>query len=829
MTHRSIFISVALAMLPLVARAGFDPAAMREKYVIGATYHLLGYAGVETRNVDGLAGDEILIGSPAMWQLLRWDSAARSFAQLGFFESGYGGRFNGGGLVAVHLAALTAGAPLQVVALAESGYVVSFDLDGTLRSTTWKPAVDAPRWMITGDVDGVPGDEIVIESCNEVSAWKFGAMSPLWRVKTDDCQALLLAQLDRNPGNELVLGHGTVLDAKSGQPRWRYPIGFGYVLTAGDVDGDGVQELIGGKGRQIDVFSVEQQTTVWETFLEYPAGVGALAASDVDGDGRAEIFESDDQHGEVRKIDGMTGVVLQQFSKLGPANFVVVGDLEGNCEKQVIWGKDGNSTALDSFFVTDARTMKTFWSSIPQEMGSSGMAVGDFSGNGKPSVLWTSGDATVERFASFAPTTQTTIDRGWRNDASANYLPVVAAGQLDSDRALEYAAPAHDPDGVINVYDGVTHAVDWSVSVAPRDTLSSVTVGDVNRDGRDDVVVGTGIVYFPADHPQNVTVIDGATHKVLWRTKEAISPVWDFSCVGCVIEVRVADLAMDGTTRVVALAPFHGLYVFDGANGDTLWHSDFSSAVGSVRDAIAFTVGDVDPAPGAEIIVSLAGGQILVVDRNGALLRKTDVSKYGDAESLAVADLDGDGEKELIVAADGGLLVLSARTLEVLWDRGRILPAASEGNQIAVNDIDGDGTPEIIVPSAHSLRIFEYRKASGDSIPPSFDGQSLRVAPPSGCCRVELEWDAASDAASMPVRYRVYRSIAPGFSVTPALRIGETTERSFVDRAPVVAGETLFYAVTAVDAAGNESDAALRVSASAPATCPARRRAASSK
>jgi hypothetical protein len=65
-------------------------------------------------------------------------------------------------------------------------------------------------------------------------------------------------------------------------------------------------------------------------------------------------------------------------------------------------------------------------------------------------------------------------------------------------------------------------------------------------------------------------------------------------------------------------------------------------------------------------VVSLPGARIGVADRNGVLLRSASISNYSDASSVEVADLDGDGEKEIIAATDSRLIVLSASRLEVL-------------------------------------------------------------------------------------------------------------------------------------------------------------------
>jgi len=685
--------------------------------------------------------------------------------------------------------------------------------------------------MQIGDLDGVPGDEILLQTPTELTAWKFGGTAPLWRIPLSGPQNVLLAQLDDDPQLEIVLSSGTVIDSKTLQTEWRYPIGFGPVMVSADVNGDGVDELIGCTGRHCDAFDVRQKTTMWEMFLPYQDEAGALAAADIDGSGKATLFEGDSQHGYIRKIDGMTGTVLQQFSKVGDANFIIVGDLAGDCRKEVIWAKDGGNTAIDTFYLTDSLTMQTFWSSIPEDMGSSGVAVADFAGNGHPSVLWTSIAGSVERFAGFNPAATSSRFRSGAYDGYALYLGVTAAAKFDSKRGADYVLPFSSsplPPADIAVYNGATREIAWTVSVVPQgDTISAISTGDVNGDGVPDIVVGTGILYFPSNHFAFVAAIDGATHKTLWSTKDQLSHALDTSCFGCVYEVRAADLKLDGSKQVLALVPSDGLYAFDGRTGSTLWHSTLGFADPlDTGTAFAFAVADIDPSPGQEIIAPLVDGRLAVFDSSASkIIRTKDLSKFGVAVAIDVADLDGDGVSEIVLSTEGGLVVLASQTLDVLWSGGFLLPDFNRGNQIAIADVDGDGTKEIVVPSAHSLRVFEYRPNVSDTLPPVFVNAAIRLdSAAAGCCRVAFDWDAASDAASMPVRYRIYRSLIPAFAPDRSSRIAETAATEFADRL-LLQGHTYFYAVTAVDTAGNES-APLRISAPAPDGCPVKRRAA---
>jgi fibronectin type 3 domain-containing protein len=102
--------------------------------------------------------------------------------------------------------------------------------------------------------------------------------------------------------------------------------------------------------------------------------------------------------------------------------------------------------------------------------------------------------------------------------------------------------------------------------------------------------------------------------------------------------------------------------------------------------------------------------------------------------------------------------------------------------------------------------------ASGDTTPPTTPGNLNSAVAGIFPTRIELEWDAATDNVGVS-EYIVYRCTVA--ACTPTVRIASVSSRTYNDTG--LASNTLYrYAVSARDAAGNESPLSIIYEASTP-------------
>jgi hypothetical protein len=228
-----------------------------------------------------------------------------------------------------------------------------------------------------------------------------------------------------------------------------------------------------------------------------------------------------------------------------------------------------------------------------------------------------------------------------------------------------------------------------------------VTPIDMRGDGAEQVIVGrnggrggtASVVVIDPAHPE-------APPSPLDMTKSARpEPVAAFVRRGAAGERELYLAAFDSNYFVTVTRQTQVEGVFR------------ATPVARIRMANAIAVGDVDPAPGEEMVVGRmygdtmdAAGDIQVIDALGA---PASISITGGARAVALADLDGDGHLEVIAATgwDRDYGHKARALLEVIHlDAGVSAPRRepvfewpkhSTFGRLVAADLDGDGRAEV--------------------------------------------------------------------------------------------------------------------------------------
>jgi hypothetical protein len=363
-----------------------------------------------------------------------------------------GAVLSSGEVTLVHLPVF--GAPrFQVQVSAVSGFdcPVFFDLDTVdLENTTWclpeghffwrvagrDGAGNVGSWSATGDfyIDDPPLAPAV-EARIVTAPGPVGCTGPPW-IRTfsmngspdltsflayeygDFGAKIATGDLDGDGLEEIVTGPGPGAGYPSqirtfrhdGTPLTQfiaYPTaGFGANVAVGDVDGDGRDEIVTAPGPDISHASLvrvfRQDGTLISEFIAYPtAGFGAVvAAGDVDGDGRDEIVTAPGpniSHTSLIRVFHQDGTLISQFIAYPTAGFganVAAGDVDGDGRDEIVTapGPDISHTSLIRVFRQDG-TMISEFTAYPTAGFGAAVAAGDLDGDGRDEIVTAPGPA----------------------------------------------------------------------------------------------------------------------------------------------------------------------------------------------------------------------------------------------------------------------------------------------------------------------------------------------------------------------------------------------------------------------------------------------------
>jgi hypothetical protein len=554
--------------------------------------------------------------------------------------------------------------------------------------------------LLTADLTGDGHDDIVVGRSDGVIEIYDGPT----RVKVQSITVaaplitLAVADLDQDGTRELVMSDGTgvsVYSAETGGLLWSIPSGGGSSMAVGNVDADAGLEIVtttsGGEGYVIDGAT---HTVEWEYVDSFGAQV---ALGDTDSDGMKEIVGASGWS-KITVFDADRKTPAWEIPTSQDIGVLLVADAETDGVPEIIYG-DGQ---WGSIHAINAQTHAEKWSVANPEHGVSGITMGDVDSDGTKEILWgAGGTSSGPDYLSVADPTTETIE--WQNMDLDGPLSAVTVGDVDDDGRDEiimvsFSSDSGYAEGIISIFDAQTHALEYQEKLGITDWMGvrSVKIGDVDDDGHTEFVVTTGNLYDGV-----IRVYDGVSRAL--KRESAYYNGNYFSALA------IGDVDGDGKTEIVAgqgmeTSGASGVYLIV-FNGNTLaekWRSvDLGNSWGGVYD---IKLADLNGDGHTEIIASLLDSRLIVYD--GVTHDQKLLLAY-PACALEVADIDNDGTPEILAGRDddGNIDVFDGSTFDL---KGTVPTFDSTAiNAVRLADVDGDGTPDWLVTHSNELVILD--------------------------------------------------------------------------------------------------------------------------
>jgi hypothetical protein len=496
-----------------------------------------------------------------------------------------------------------------------------------------------------------------------------------------------------NPNTVSILlnnGDGTF------QPAVNYTVpGAPEDVKVGDFNGDGKLDLaVASSGNTASILLGNGNGT-FQPAVNYPAGHQPyrLTTGDFNGDGKLDLAVADagccGGTGAVSILLGNgNGTFLTGASYTTPVGTwgIAVGDFNGDGKQDLVATNTGTSDQVYIFLGNGNGTFQSpiHFSSATGNAFPDGVIVADINGDGKADLAIANyhGNAVSLLFGNGNGTFSSSVNYFVVNSPYSHYTGNLALADVNGDGKPDLAVV--DAGACVWVLPGNGDGTFRSgVSYATGDGTQSVAVADFNGDGKPDLATAN---------------IGGHCVTVLLARPDNTFPVASTAATAyTVVDVATGDFNGDGNADLVTVNSHKSSVSALLSNGNGTFQAPINYATGNGFGAVA--VGDLNGDGKADIVTAnfySNSVSVLLGNGNGTFKAAANFLVDVGPEGLALADFNGDGKLDI------GTSNFTGRSESVLLGNGNgtFLAVRSESTNfssvaLAVGDFNSDGKTDL--------------------------------------------------------------------------------------------------------------------------------------
>ena len=238
--------------------------------------------------------------------------------------------------------------------------------------------------------------------------------------------------------------------------------------------------------------------------------------------------------------------------------------------------------------------------------------------------------------------------------------------------------------------DGMGGFIGSDISTDTNNSLS-IAVGDLNGDGNLDIVVGNY-------QQKNRVYLGDGSGGFIGSELSADANNSNSIALGDLDGDGDLDIVVADTLPVSYVQPANRVYINDGAGGFTAG----TNISADTNPSISIALDDLDGDGDLDIVVANGYNEknrVYLGDGAGGFTAGTDLSAdTNDSRSIALGDLNGDGDLDIVVANNGQVNKVYLGNGSGGFASGtNISTDTNDSFSIAVGDLDGDGDLDIVV------------------------------------------------------------------------------------------------------------------------------------